>query len=77
MFFTWSRKSKASLILHWLPKYVYLKISLTRSKKYILDNYKRMQTVLLKYQIFMLQPDNDITKNRYERKNLLVQQIIK
>ncbi len=40
-------------------------------KEYTLDNYKKMQIILLRHQMLVLQPDNDIAKSIYKGRNIL------
>ena len=46
-------------------------------KGYALDNYKKMQMILLEDQMSVLWPDNDIAKSIYEGRNVLASQTIK
>ncbi len=76
MLLTQSRGSKALPVLYWLPKMLLLRSSLTVRKRYAIDNHKKMQTILLKYQISVLRPDNNITTSIYKRRNVLLLQTV-
>ena len=71
-----SKESKALLTSYWLLKMLYLKSNLIVRKRYTFDNHKKMQTILSKYQISLLQLDNDIAKSIYKEKNILASQTI-
>ncbi len=77
MLLTWAGGFKAPPASNWLPKMLRLKSSLTVKNGYTLDSHKRTQTILLKHQMSVLRPDNDIANSMYEGRNVLAPQTVK
>ena len=67
----WFKGSKALIALYCLFKMLCLRSSLIVKKMYTFDNHRKMQTILSKYQILVLWPDNGIAKNIYKKINVL------